>query len=405
MDPYPPEIERDMRAFYQSLHENDRRRYAAIEAEKLGHGGIEYVARLLDIDPKTIRRGRRELRDISDGPSSRIREPGGGRKRRIDTDPKLKEDFQAVLAEHTAGSPVQEEIIWTDLTPVEIAEHLHERGSDVSVHIVGQLLDQAGFHDRKPLRMCRMADCPDRNAQFEVIAGLKQTYLASADPILSMDLKARELIGNFCRAGSFYSKRTVKTFDHSYEQFADGVALPHGLYDLKLNRGYVHVGTSHDTSEFACDSLLDWWNRFGRVQYPEAKSLLLLCDGGGSNPADTARAEQHLFRWDMQRLADALGFEVRLAHYPPYTSKYNPIEHRLFPHLSRVCRGVVFTSLDRVVGLMRKASTRTGLSVVVDVLDKLYETGRKLTDAAKEAIHVIRDAILPRWNYRILPSS
>lgn len=404
MTPYSPEIEREMRAFYQSLRENDRRRYAAIEAEKLGHGGVEYVARILGADPKTIRRGRRELQDLPEEPSPRARAPGGGRKRRIDGDPKLREDFRAVLAEHTAGSPVQEEIIWTDLTRVEIAEHLAQRGDEVSVHIVEQLLDEHGFRRRKPLRMCRMADCDDRDAQFDVIAGLKQTYLASADPVLSMDLKARELIGNYCRAGSFYSRETIKTFDHDFDQFADGVVLPHGLYDLKRNRGYVHLGTSHDTSEFACDCLLDWWERFGRGGYPEARSLLLLCDGGGSNPADTARSEAHLFKADMQRVADVLGFEVRLAHYPPYASKYNPIEHRLFPHLSRACRGVVFTSVGRVAALMRKARTRTGLTVVVDVVEKFYATGRRLTDAAKAAIHVVRDAVLPRWNYRILPS-
>jgi hypothetical protein len=404
MTPYSPEIEREMRAFYRSLRENDRRRYAAIEAEKLGHGGIEYLARVLGVDPKAIRRGRRELRGLSGGPGPRVRAPGGGRKRRIDNDPKLEEDFHAVLAEHTAGSPVQERIIWTDLTRAEIAGHLDGRGGEVSVPIVEQLLDRHGSRDRKPLRMSRMADCPDRDAQFEVIAGWKRTDLASDDPALSMDLKAREPIGNFCRAGSFDSRQAIQTFDHDFEQFADGVVLPHGLYDLKLNRGFVHLGTSHDTSEFARACLLDWWERFGRAGYPRARSALLLCDGGGSNPADTARGEQHLFRADMPRLADALGFEVRRAHYRPYASKYNPIEHRLSPHLSRACRGVVFTSVDRVAALMRKARTRTGLSVVVDVVDKLYATGRRLTDAAKAAIRVIRDAILPRWNYRILPS-
>jgi hypothetical protein len=281
---------------------------------------------------------------------------------------------------------------------------LDERGSAVGVHLVAQLLDRHGFRDRKPLRMCRLADCPDRDAQFEIIAGWKRTYLASDDPVLSMDLKARAPIGNFCRAGSFYSRQTIKTFDHDCEQFADGVVRPHGLLDLELNRGFVHLGTSHDTSEFAGDCLLDRWERFGGAEDPRARSLRLSCDGGGSDPADTARGEQHRFRADLQRLAAAPGFEVRLAHYPPYASKYNPIEHRLFPHLSRACRGVVFTSVARVAALMRKARTRTGLSVVVDVVDKFYATGRRLTDAAKGAIHVIRDAILPRWNYRILPS-
>lgn len=403
MTPYPPEIEREMRAFHQSLRENDRRRYAAVEAEKLGHGGVEYLSRVLGVDPKTIQRGRRELRELSGGPGRRVRAPGGGRKRKIDHDPKIEEDFHATLADHTAGSPVQEEVVWTDLNRVEIAEHMAARGSEVGTRVVAQLLKRAGFRRRKPLRMRRMADHPDREAQFEIIAGLKRDYLDSDDPVLSMDLKARELIGPFHRAGSLYSRKTIEVYDHDFDQFADGVALPHGLYDLKLNRGYVHVGTSHDTGEFVADCLLDWWRRFGAALYPKAKSLLVLCDGGGSNPADTDRYTQHLFRWDMQRVADGLGFEARLAHYPPHASKYNPIEHRLFPHLSRACRGVVLASVDRVVELMRKARTRTGLSVEVDVLDKVYETGRKLTAAVKAAINVVRDDVLPRWNYRILP--
>lgn len=405
MTPYSPEIERGMRALYHSLRENDRRRYAAIEAEKLGHGGIEYVARVLQVDPNTIRRGRRELRDLPEAPEPRVRAPGGGRKRKIDKDPKIEEDFLAALAEHTAGSPVEEELIWTDLTRVEIAEHMARRGSKVSVHIVAQLLRRHGFRNRKPLRKRRMADHPDREAQFQIIGGLKQTYSASDDPILSMDLKARELIGPFHRAGSLYTRETIKVFDHDFAQFADGVVLPHGLYDLKLNRGYVHLGISHDTSEFARDCLLDWWTRFGHKQYPKARSLLLLCDGGGSNPADTERNQQHLFRWDMQGVADALGFEVRLAHYPPYASKHNPIEHRFFPHLSRACRGVILTNVELVAALMSKTRTRCGLSVEVSVVDKTYALGRYLTTAAQKTIRVVRDAVLPRWNYRILPST
>ena len=180
--------------------------------------------------------------------------------------------------------------------------------------------------------------------------------------------------------------------------------LPHGIYDLKKNCGYIHLGTSHDTGEFACDNLKDWWERFGRVAYPEAKSLMLLCDGGGSNPADTERGQAHLFRTDLQGLANALRMEIRMTHYPPYASKYNPIEHRLFPHLTRVCRGVIFHDVGVVAELMRKAKTRTGLSVVVDIVDKFYEIGRKVGKAAKDAVNLVRDSILPRWNYRILPN-
>lgn len=405
MTPYPPEIEKEMKWFADSLRENDRRRYAAIEADKLGHGGIEYVAKVLDIDPKTIQRGQRDLETLADQPRDRVRKSGGGRKRRRASDPKIDDDLQTVLAEHTAGSPTAEKLIWTNLTAKEIAQRMDERRRPVSVHIVDQFLESHGYHKRKALRKQSLGQHPDRNEQFEVIARLKREYLASANPILSMDLKSRELIGPYFRPGTLFTRETITVFDHDFPEFASGVVLPHGLLDLKRNHGYVHLGTSHDTSEFSCDCLKDWWLRFGRLLYPEATSILLLCDGGGSNPADTARSEAHLFKVDLQAVVDALGVELRLAHYPPYTSKYNPIEHCLFPHLTRVCQGVIFRSVALVAELMRKAETRTGLSVTVDIVEKTYKIGRKVTQAAKDAIRIVRDAVLPRWNYRILPAT
>ena len=404
MSPYPRDVEQTMRAFSQSLRENDRRRYAAVEAAKLGHGGIEYIAQVLGLDPKTIRHGQRDLEDLPKGPTTRVRRPGGGRKRKIDEDPKIDKDFQSVLVEHTAGSPTRESLIWTNLTRTEIVDLMQECGSHVSVHIVDQLLDRYGYHERKALRMEPLSRHPERNAQFEKIAGFQRESLDSADPILSMDLKSRELLGNFFRKGTLLTRRTIRVFDHDLAEFAQGVVLPHGLYDVKQNRGYIHLGTSHDTSEFACECLKDWWERFGRVAYPDAKSLRLLCDGGGSNPADTDRGQAHLFRTDLQRLANALGMEIQVTHYPPYASKYNPIEHRLFPHLSRVCQGVILHNICLVADLMRKAKTRTGLSVVVDILDKVYKIGRRVDQATNDAVNLVRDLTLPRWNYRILPN-
>jgi Rhodopirellula transposase DDE domain len=404
MTPYSRDVEQTMRAFSRSLRENDRRRYAAVEAAKLGHGGIEYISKVLGIDPKTIHQGQRDLDDLPEGPAPQVRKPGGGRKRRLDQDPKIDEDFRKVLVDHTAGSPTQESLTWTNLTRTEIVDLMQECGSYVSVHIVDQLLDLHDYHERKALRMEPLSRHPERNSQFEVIARLKREYLDSADPILSMDLKSRELLGNFFRNGTLFTRLTIRVFDHDFAEFAQGVVLPHGIYDLKQNRGYIHIGTSHDTSEFACDCLKDWWQRFGHAAYPEAKSLLVLCDGGGSNPADTDRGQAHLFRTDVQRLVNDLGLEIRVAHYPPYASKYNPIEHRLFPHLTRVCRGMILHSVDVVAELMRKAKTRSGLSVMVDRLDKVYETGRKVNQATKDAVNLVRDTVLPRWNYRILPN-
>jgi hypothetical protein len=304
-----------------------------------------------------------------------------------------------VLQDHTAGNPMDEAVIWTDLTATDVAERLAKIGTLVSTHVVEQLFESAGYGRRQAQKCCSMGEHPHRNAQFLRIAELKQEYFDSANPLLSIDTKKKELLGNFYRDGKLFTKKMLGTFDHDFPSFADGVVIPHGLYDLKLNRGYLHLGTSHDTSQFACDSLEDWWWRFGRYLYPEATSLLLLCDGGGSNSSRT-----YLFKADLQALVNHIGLPVRVAHYPPYTSKYNPIENRLFPHVTRACQGVIFKSMALVKELMEKTRTRTGLSVVVDILDRVYETGRKVAEDIKKTLNVLRDTILPLWNYQILPA-
>jgi hypothetical protein len=293
-----------------------------------------------------------------------------------------------------------ETLRWTNLTATDIAAHLAERGTPVCVHVVEQLLQRDGYHRRQAQKELPMGEHRDRDAQFRNLARLKAAYLDSPNPVLSIDTKKRELLGTFYRDGVLYTQKTLLAFDHDFPRFADGVVIPHGLYDLRYHRGYIHLGTSHDTSAFACDCLLDWWLRFGQLLYPQATSWLLLCDGGGSNSART-----YLFKQDLQALVNQLGLEVRVAHYPPYCSKYNPIEHRLFPHLTRVCQGVLFTSVALVQQLMAQARTRTGLRVVVDVLEKVYQTGRRVSAAAKKALHLVRDAFLPNWNYRLLPQT
>lgn len=187
-------------------------------------------------------------------------------------------------------------------------------------------------------------------------------------------------------------------YDHDWPSLAEGVAIPHGLYDLAENEGYIHIGTSHDTSEFACDALRNWWDKHGSQRYTQATSILILCDGGGSNSSRT-----YLFKQDLQALANDLGIEIRVAHYPPYTSKYNPIEHRLFPHISRSCQGVIFESVEIVKELIEKTTTQTGLKVVATILDKAYETGRKVAKEFKEAMSIEFDDYLPQWNYIATP--
>ena len=311
----------------------------------------------------------------------------------------MEENFLRVLHERTAGDPMRQEVRWTDLTFEQIAGHLAEAGTPVSVPVVKHLLRKHGYVKRKAQKSKAMGQHPDRNQQFEQIARLKQEYLKAGNPILSIDTKKKELLGNFYREGHLLTQGVIETFDHDFPSAASGVVIPHGIYDVRRNDGHVNLGTSHDTGEFACDSIERWWESRGRRLYPRATSILLLCDGGGSNSAS-----QYLFKEDLQRLVDRLGIEIRVAHYPPYTSKYNPVEHRLFPHLTRACQGVIFEGVELVKELMEKAKTSTGLRVTVEILDKVYQTGRKYEVGFKEDMKIVFDEILPKWNYRAIPS-
>lgn len=308
--------------------------------------------------------------------------------------------FQAVLENHTAGSPVRQEVIWTDLTPQEIRADLMERDLDVSEHIVRQLLRDHGYRRLQMLKDLDMGRHSDRDAQFVNIARVKEEYLKSGNPIISIDTKKKELLGTFYRDGKVYARQALSAYDHDFPSYAEGVVIPYGIYDLKRNAGYVNVGTSKDTSEFACDSIEWWWTRHGRDLYRGANSVCLLCDGGGSNSAN-----RYLFKEGLQGLSDRLGIEIRVTHDPPYCSKYNPIERKLFCHMTRACQGVLFDSAATVKRLLEKTSTATGLRVAVEVADKVYETGKTYTKGFKETMKIRFDDYLPKWNYCAIPSA
>jgi len=305
-----------------------------------------------------------------------------------------------VLREHTAGDPMREGVKWTALTRREISQRLAERGTPAGRGVVKPLLKRHGYVKRKAQKVKAMGPRhSDRNAQFENIARLQREYLESGQPVVSMDTKKKELLGNFYRDGKLYTQEVIRVFDHDFPGAASGAVFPHGLYDMGLNRGHINLGTSHETSQFACDSIERWWQPYGRSQHPQATRLLLLCDGGGSNSSS-----RYVFKEELQKLADRLGLEIRVAHYPPYCSKYNPIEHRLFPHVTRACQGVVFHTVQVVKELMEKTKTRTGLQVTVDILDKTYEIGRQCAKGFKKNMKIVFDAFLPKWNYRAIPA-
>ena len=291
-------------------------------------------------------------------------------------------------------------VLWTNLSLRELSRRLGAMGTPAGRRTIRRLLRQLGLGRRTARKKKTMGHHPDRNAQFEKIMQLRQAYQDAGEPVISVDTKKKELLGNFHRPGPTFTQQTVETNDHDFGSAGQGKVIPHGIFDIANGHAHINLNTSHDTGELCCDSIAMWWEQHGRAAYPQARRLLILCDGGGSNSA-----MQYLFKEDLQRLADHLGLELRVAHYPPYCSKHNPIEHRVFPHLTRACQGVIFHSVDIAKQFIERTKTSTGLRVTVTILEKVYATGRKCAQGFKKNMKIVFDEHLPRWNYRATPQT
>jgi hypothetical protein len=319
-------------------------------------------------------------------------------KKRTESEPELERNLKSVLEVRTAGDPDKEGVVWTDLSPRQIADAVTDLGTPVSPPVVQTWMEEQRLARRKVKKVIEGGQNPDRDAQFRRIAGLKAEYSAAQNPVFSIDTKAKEHLGQLFRKGRVWTQQAFRAFDHDFPSWATGVIIPHGIYDLARNRGHINIGLSRDTSQFACDSFRWYWNRIGQRCYPDATSILWLCDCGGSNSA-----AHYIFKQDLQDLVNDLGIEIRVAHYPSYCSKYNPIERRFFPHIARACQGILFDSIDTVVRLMRKASTTQGLQTTVNVIRRVYETGREVADDFKATMAILFDDLLPKWNYLVRP--
>lgn len=316
----------------------------------------------------------------------------------MESRPAVEKKFLEVLKKHTAGDPQNAQIIWTDLSCTEIKRKLEKFGENVGRKLVKKLLKKHGYKKRKIKKSLKIGASEDRNEQFEKISELKKQYEKDPNPIISVDTKKKEPLGKLHRAGQAYSKEAIKAFDHDFSYLAEGVAIPHGIYDIKKNSACINIGTSHDTAEFACDSLRKWWNKQGQHDYPDATSILMLVDSGGSNSC-----RHYVFKEQLQKLADEIGIEIRVAHYPPYCSKWNPIEHRLFPHITRSMQGISLASHKMVKQLIKKTTTTTGLQVVANIMRKAYKTGKKVAKDFKDTMKIEFDDHLGKWNYCAAP--
>ena len=314
------------------------------------------------------------------------------------TQPTLEANLRTLLQECTAGDPMRDGVLWTNLSLRELSRRLLALGTPASRRTIRRLLSNLKVGRRTARKKKTMGHHPDRNAPFEHIARLRREYEASGDAVMSIDTQKQELLGNLHRAGTTFTAETGEPFDHDVGSASQGKLIPHGIYDLVNHQAHIHLTTSHDTSAWCCDSVALWWEQAGRMANPRATRLLVLGDGGGSNSAT-----QYLLKEDLQGLANRLGLEMRVAHYPPYCSKHNPIEHRVFPHVTRACQGVIFHSVDIAPHFIERTKTTTGLGVTGRILDKVYETGRKYAADFKQNMKIIFDDHLPKWNYRAVP--
>ena len=295
---------------------------------------------------------------------------------------------------------MRQEVKWTNLSRRQIARKLTDLGTPANKNIVSQWLYDHGYRRRKAQKKRTMGQHANRNDQFEKIAKLKKDYLDAGYPVISIDTKKKELLGSFYRDGVTDAVNPTIVNDHDFPSSSDGKVIPHGIYDIQKNEASLHLNTSADTSEFACESIELWWREQGRLDYEHTRDLLVLCDGGGSN-----NASSYLFKEDLQALSNRLDLRIRIAHYPSYCSKYNPIEHRVFPHVTRACKGVSLETVDTAKHYMEKAETTTGLKVVVRITRKIYQTGRKYAADFKESMTIKFDEFLPKWNYVAIPDT
>jgi transposase len=382
------------------LDERQRRCFAGAEAAVLGRGGQAAVSRATGLSLPTVRAG---LREIEQGATAlaggRIRREGAGRPRTADRDPTLRSDLEALIEPTSRGHP-QSPLRWTTKSIRRLAGELVRQGHKTSHRMVAELLHELGYSLQANRKVLEGSSHPDRNAQFEHLNAAVQLQLSLGDPVISVDTKKKELVGPFRNGGKELRPKgnpeQVRVHDFLIPEL--GRANPYGVYDLAQNEGWVSVGTDHDTAAFAVASIRRWWETMGKPLYPDAKRLLITADGGGSNGYRV-----RLWKLELQKLADETGLEMAVCHFPPGTSKWNKIEHRLFSAISQNWRGKPLTSHEVMVNLIAATTTRTGLKVRSALDTTAYPVGRTVQDAELQTLHLRTEAFHPEWNYSLLP--
>jgi transposase len=397
------ELQKKFSLILPHLNEQATRLYLGSEAQMLGRGGKQRVARLAGVSRVRIDKGIAELNaghlSKEEVPVSRIRKAGGGRKQHQQTQAGLMEALESIVAPHTMGDPMKV-LLWSSKSLRNIEKLLKEQGYVVSYVTVGELLKSLGYSLQANRKTEEGSNDPDRNEQFEFINNTALSFMEDNAPVISVDCKKKELIGNFKNAGTDWFEKGKATEVNVYD-FMDkqsGKAVPYGVYDIAKNEGWVSVGISKDTAAFAVNSIRTWWQHMGKEQYPSANKLLVTADGGGSNSS-----RSRLWKKELQKLATELAMEIHVCHFPPGTSKWNKIEHRMFSYITKNWRAKPLESLEVIVNLIANTTTRKGLTIKAEADKNQYEKGLKIDDEELKKINLTPKEFRGEWNYIISP--
>jgi hypothetical protein len=398
------QIELKYRSLASVLDERARRHWAATEARAYGWGGVSAVSDATGMSPNTIRKGLAELVARESDPaaevSARLRKPGGGRKRLTETDPQLSVALDRLVAPLTRGDP-ESPLRWTCKSTRHLAQELSRQGHPISARAVAHLLQVAGYSLQGNRKTLEGTAHSDRNAQFEHINAQVKRFQQRGQPVISVDTKKKELVGPYKNHGREWQRKgePEKVDVHDFPDPALGKVIPYGVFDLSRNEGWVSVGIDHDTAQFAVQAIGRWWQKMGNHRYPHARALLITADGGGSNGSRC-----RLWKVALQTLAGRLGLPIHVCHFPPGTSKWNKIEHRMFSHITQNWRGRPLVSHEVIVNLIANTTTRAGLTIRAELDRGTYPTGIKITNAELATLNLKLDNFHGDWNYTILPA-
>lgn len=384
---------------WSSANEVQKRQIAAVKALELGWGGITTVETLTGMSHTTIRKGIQELQNVDEIKRKRIRRIGSGRKKIEIKDQKVIEDLEKIMGKNTAGDPMSL-LKWTNESTYKISEELKELGYDICPNTVGRLLKEQDYSLQANVKTIEGSSSPERDEQFKYINKQVKKFIKLGEPVISVDTKKRERVGNFKNNGRTWEKKGLPKEVNVYDfpSLGIGIAILYGIYDVFRNNGFVNVGISYDTSEFAVESIRQWWNLMGKIHYPDLKGLLICADGGGSNGS-----RRRSWKFFLQELADDMEIPISICHLPPGTSKWNKIEHRLFSFINMNWKGKPLVNYETIINLISSTTTKTGLTVVARLDDRGYEKGRKITDGKMSKIHLKLHSLHPKWNYSIYP--